>query len=668
MSSVIAHQRRFLAVDKSTVLCVDLTYLKDAELHPQRPVLLFVHGLGSNKAIWTETAEAICSSYGYTGILVDLRGHGDSANAIPAIDIDHSHTTHSNSSSTGGPDSIMASNAKNNALYSLAQSADDLATVLRTFSSNCNNWIPEQSSDLIPQISDGSRTSLASLDIKDMKDVILKSFIVIGHSYGGNVAVELAVRHPPLVSSLMLVDGGYIDLQGTFSDFNSCLLALRPPSFAGIGAEELEHIVRSVWAVEGRTKKESEGENVPVIDETYSEITSISNSISDTGDILRRYDNASSDGSWSEVGIQAMLKNFRTIHFNPRTTTAAVRRAHADSNTSTAINHDNSIFSRIHKDKSSETIYNSTKATGGCSGENQQRESKGKSRSDDSVLCTQTTLSFQRYVILLEDLWNRRPIDQFIALRDNTLMSTSTIEKIGINSAVGFEETVGMQKSVVFFPSGISSPFSLDKNKDILKAVIASQGLEKAIVVDRDEKSEAEGNEEKQSDADMNTARCTEKVGYSCMDQTADVARCTAEVSYSCVEQTADVAHSSSIYLYSNRLDEITDRGISSATTHRRQEEGDVEEMVRAEDDGNKENNTDDSTSKITFSSAEAGRNSKIISVETDKNYVGRECRSSVHCLIDAQSFDSAGHHIPLQMPVQLAHTIHRYLTKITST
>ena len=98
------------------------------------------------------------------------------------------------------------------------------------------------------------------------------------------------------------------------------------------------------------------------------------------------------------------------------------------------------------------------------------------------------------------------------------------------------------------------------------------------------------------------------------------------------------------------------------------QEEGELEEMVRADDDVNKENNTDDSTSKITFSSAEAGRNSKTISVETDKNNVGKECQSSVHCLIDAQSFDSAGHHIPLQMPVQLAHTIHRYLTKITST
>ena len=664
MLSFIAHQHRFIAVDKSTALCVDFIYPRDAELHPQRPVLLFVHGLGSNKAIWTETAEVMCSSYGYIGILVDLRGHGDSANAVAAIDIDHSRTIHSNSPSIGGPGSFMASNAKNNTSYSLAQSADDLATILRAFSTNCNTWIPELSSDLISQISDGSCESLASMNIKDMKDFILKSFIVIGHSYGGNVAVELAVRHPTLVSSLMLVDGGYIDLQATFPDFNSCLLALRPPSFAGIGAEELEHIVRSVWAVEGRAKNKSE-ENAPMIEETFSEITSIRSSVSYNGDALRRGDSASSDGSWSEVGIQAMLKNFRTIHFNPSTTTAAVRRANTDSKISTSINHDNTIFSGIHVDRSSKTVNDNMKATGGFSHHNQDKVSQFKSRSEVSVMCTQTTLSFQRYVILLEDLWSRRPADQFSALYDGALLSPSSIQEIGSDSAVGFEKIIGMQKCVVFFPSGASSPFSIDKKKDILKAIAAAQGQGKAIVVDKNEEGKTEGIK-KVCVVPASPSDHTQKMQR---DEDMDTARCIEKVSYSCVDQIADGANSSRIYLSSNRLDEKIEHGISSISTNRNQGEGDIEEIVKAdEDDSNKGNNTDESTSKIIFSSTEAVKNSKTVSLNIGTNTLANGCRPSINCLIDADSFDSAGHNIPLQMPVQLAHTIHRYLTKISST
>ena len=37
--------------------------------------------------------------------------------------------------------------------------------------------------------------------------------IVAGHSWGGNVAIELAATHPDLPAGIVLIDGGYIELQ-----------------------------------------------------------------------------------------------------------------------------------------------------------------------------------------------------------------------------------------------------------------------------------------------------------------------------------------------------------------------------------------------------------------------------------------------------------------------
>jgi pimeloyl-ACP methyl ester carboxylesterase len=63
--------------------------------------------------------------------------------------------------------------------------------------------------------------------------------IVGGQSWGGNVAVRLAARHPERVAALALVDGGWIDLTTTFESWDECEAALRPADVDGVAADEI---------------------------------------------------------------------------------------------------------------------------------------------------------------------------------------------------------------------------------------------------------------------------------------------------------------------------------------------------------------------------------------------------------------------------------------------
>ncbi|MHB1928156.1 MAG: alpha/beta fold hydrolase [Acidimicrobiales bacterium] len=68
--------------------------------------------------------------------------------------------------------------------------------------------------------------------------------VAAGQSWGGNVVVELAARHPEAVAALVLVDGGTIDLSAGFADWPTCEAALTPPPFAGVRLADFETMVR----------------------------------------------------------------------------------------------------------------------------------------------------------------------------------------------------------------------------------------------------------------------------------------------------------------------------------------------------------------------------------------------------------------------------------------
>lgn len=72
--------------------------------------------------------------------------------------------------------------------------------------------------------------------------------LVIGQSWGGNLVVELAHRHPALVRGIVAVDGGTIELSKAFPNWDECERTLRPPALAGMHFDRLRSYIRAAHA------------------------------------------------------------------------------------------------------------------------------------------------------------------------------------------------------------------------------------------------------------------------------------------------------------------------------------------------------------------------------------------------------------------------------------
>ena len=78
--------------------------------------------------------------------------------------------------------------------------------------------------------------------------------IAAGQSFGGNLVLELAARHPELVSGVVCVDGGFVDLQSAWPDWNDALQLLTPPPLDHLHGERLSTDAAAVfpgWPEEG---------------------------------------------------------------------------------------------------------------------------------------------------------------------------------------------------------------------------------------------------------------------------------------------------------------------------------------------------------------------------------------------------------------------------------
>jgi pimeloyl-ACP methyl ester carboxylesterase len=81
--------------------------------------------------------------------------------------------------------------------------------------------------------------------------------LVVGHSWGANVALQLAADHPDLPAGIVLLDGGTNELASVMS-LEETLERLAPPRLAGMPRAEFLERVRSRW-VSGMQSQAVEG-------------------------------------------------------------------------------------------------------------------------------------------------------------------------------------------------------------------------------------------------------------------------------------------------------------------------------------------------------------------------------------------------------------------------
>lgn len=76
----------------------------------------------------------------------------------------------------------------------------------------------------------------------DLAAVVVATFdrpvVAAGQSWGGNVVLELAARHPEVVDGVVCVDGGFITLAERFPTWEEAATVLAPPSFEGRTADQ----------------------------------------------------------------------------------------------------------------------------------------------------------------------------------------------------------------------------------------------------------------------------------------------------------------------------------------------------------------------------------------------------------------------------------------------
>jgi pimeloyl-ACP methyl ester carboxylesterase len=73
----------------------------------------------------------------------------------------------------------------------------------------------------------------------------LKRAILVGHSWGGNVVLEYAAKHPEKVLALILVDGGFLDIQANPDmTWERTEEMLAPPKLAGTPIEQFKLMLK----------------------------------------------------------------------------------------------------------------------------------------------------------------------------------------------------------------------------------------------------------------------------------------------------------------------------------------------------------------------------------------------------------------------------------------
>jgi pimeloyl-ACP methyl ester carboxylesterase len=164
---------------------------------PGRAFLL-VHGLASNARLWDGVAGHLRRA-GHAVVAVDQRGHGLSDQPPDGYDTD--------------------------------TCADDLAALI----------------GVLFAAGDGSGPGGSGPGGSGPGGSVRRP-VVVGQSWGGNVVLSLAARHPGLVAGVCCVDGGWIRPADRFATFEECWAALEPPRFDSLRHADVAARIRAAQA------------------------------------------------------------------------------------------------------------------------------------------------------------------------------------------------------------------------------------------------------------------------------------------------------------------------------------------------------------------------------------------------------------------------------------
>ncbi len=102
----------------------------------------------------------------------------------------------------------------------------------------------------------GYRFDEVDADLLALLDVLgFERAVIAGHSWGGNVALQFAAEHPDRVTALVLIDGGFIDMQSNPEmTWERTRERLAPPPLAGTPLEEFRKRIKKwtgrMWSPE----------------------------------------------------------------------------------------------------------------------------------------------------------------------------------------------------------------------------------------------------------------------------------------------------------------------------------------------------------------------------------------------------------------------------------
>lgn len=96
------------------------------------------------------------------------------------------------------------------------------------------------------QTGSGFDFTTLSADLSVLIDAMgWEAVVAAGQSWGANLVLELASRHPEPVAAISLIDGGFLRLRDDMPDWSEARRRLTPPSFEGMTMESMGSAMRS---------------------------------------------------------------------------------------------------------------------------------------------------------------------------------------------------------------------------------------------------------------------------------------------------------------------------------------------------------------------------------------------------------------------------------------